>query len=98
MPKLPMGPQKRSSALSASSSFILLSLSLEDRKTERSQYHKMIYVFVFPKKISAVSAYSAVDLSFILGGRRGFYNFLSNKKSPAAGKRFRSKGEKGWKS
>jgi hypothetical protein len=42
--------------------------------------HKMIWVFVFTKKSSAVSAYSAVDFFFIPGGRRDFYNFLSNKK------------------
>jgi len=36
--------------------------------------------FVFTQKSSAISAYSAVDFFFLLGGRRDFYNFLSNKK------------------
>jgi hypothetical protein len=31
----------------------------------------------FPRKSSAISAYSAVDFFFLLGGRRDFYNFLS---------------------
>jgi len=41
----------------------------------------MICIFrLYREKASAVSAYSAVDFFFILGGRRAFYNFLSNEK------------------
>jgi hypothetical protein len=43
--------------------------------------HKMICGFLsLPRKSSAVSAYSAVDFFFILGGRRDLNNFLCNGK------------------
>jgi len=71
-----------SSAPSASSSFTLLSSSPDDRKPEKSQYPKNDLCFLsLQRKNSAASAYSAVDIFFfILGRRKGFYNFLSKNK------------------
>ena len=77
--KTPKGFQ---GALSAFSSFILLSQPPVDRKAKRSPSPKNdLYFSSLQRKSSAVSAYAAVDFFFILGGRREYYNFLIKNKS-----------------
>ena len=80
--KTPEGFQGTLSALSAFSSFILLSRSPEDRKAKRGSYPKNdLYFLSLQRKSSAVSAYSAVDFFFILGRRSALCNFPSKNKS-----------------
>jgi hypothetical protein len=84
---LPMVFPGTTSALSVSSSFLLFPSFREDRKAKRSLFLWNHLIFLsLPKKISAASAYSAVDIFFFISeGPKDFYNFLSNEKSPPPG-------------